>query len=64
MARPAKTIPTVYHSVGIPLDLSTQLELHLYSDLEGRIPLGDKADFFTKLVREFFDKHTEAEGNL
>lgn len=61
MARPKKTIPTVYHTVGLPLDLSTKLELHLYSELEGKIPLGDKAEFFTKLVRDFFDKQERAD---
>lgn len=56
MARPKKTTRTVFKNIGLPEDLVARLELHLYSDLEGRIPQGAQQEFFTKLLREFFEE--------
>ena len=54
MARPKQTVRTVYIHVGLPEDLVAQLQLHLFSDVEGKIPMGAQQAFFTKLVREHF----------
>ena len=63
MARPRKTIRTVFKNIGIPEDLAARVELHLYSEVEGKIPLGAQQEFFTKLLRDFFDQMT-AEGKV
>ena len=54
MSRPLKTVRTVYLHVGIPEDLAAQLKLHLFSDLEGKIPMGAQQEFFTQLLRAEF----------
>lgn len=54
MARPKKTIPTVYHNIGLPEDLAVKLKLHLFSEVEDKVPMGAQQNFFTKLVRDFF----------
>ena len=55
MARPSKTIRTVYFNIGLPEDLAAKVKLRLYSELEGKIPHGAQQDFFTQLVREHFN---------
>ena len=63
MARPKKTTRTIFKNIGIPEDLVARLELHLYSDLEGRIPQGAQQEFFTKLLRDYFsDLDAAAKG--
>ena len=55
MARPKKTVRTIFKNIGLPEDLVARLELHLFSDVEGRIPQGAQQEFFTKLVRDYFE---------
>ena len=55
MARPKKTIRTVYQNIALPEDLVAKVELELYSDLEEKVPFGAKAEFFTKLLRDYFE---------
>jgi hypothetical protein len=59
MARPTKTIRTIFKNIGIPEDLVARMELELYSEIEGRIPFGAQQEFFTKLLREYFDGKTD-----
>ena len=54
MARPLKTIRTIYKNIGLPEDLVAMVELELYSELEGKIPFGAQQEFFTKLLRVYF----------
>lgn len=56
MARPKKTIRTVFQNIGLPEDLVAKVELELYSEVEGRIPFGAKQEFYTKLVRDYFNQ--------
>lgn len=56
MPRPLKTIRTVNKNIALPEDLVAQLELHLYSELEGRIPFGAQQEFFTTLLQNFFSQ--------
>lgn len=55
MSRPKKTIPTVFKNIGIPKDLADKVDGHLFSDVEGKIPFGAQQEFFTKLLRDYFD---------
>jgi len=54
MPRPLKTVRTVYFHIGIPEDLAAQVKLHLFSEVEGKIPLGAQQEFFVSLLREYF----------
>lgn len=44
----------------IPEDLRAKLDLHLYSELEGRIPIGAYARFFEQLLKDYFSRKTLA----
>ena len=60
MSRKANIIPTVYLRVGLPQDTHTKLTLHLWSDLEGRVPLGSYQRFLTELIEGYFrEKHLD-----
>ena len=63
MSRPRNTVRTVYSHIGLPEDLAAQVELHLYSEVEGKVPHGAKQEFFAQLVREFFRPKTKGEEN-
>ena len=56
MARPLKTVRTIYKNIGLPEDLVSRMELELYSDLEEKIPFGAMQAFFTQLLRDYFSK--------
>ena len=54
MSRRANLIPTIYLRVGLPQDTHTKLTLHLFSELEGRVPLGSYQRFLTELIEGYF----------
>lgn len=56
MGRPRKTTPPVRVGFTLPKDLSDRLDTHLKSDVENRVPHGDKSKFFETLTREYFQK--------
>lgn len=56
MARPKKTIRTIFKNIALPEDLAAKVELHLYSELEGKIPFGAQQEFFSQLLRDYFSK--------
>jgi hypothetical protein len=55
MARPKKTVRTIFKNIGIPEDLAKQVEAELYSEIEGKVPFGAQQAFYSKLLREYFD---------
>jgi hypothetical protein len=55
MARRPNTIPSVPLTTALPEDVHGRLTLHLYSELEGRVPHGAYAAFIIARTREFFD---------
>ena len=54
--RKPKIIPTVRVSVRLPSDIAAKLALHLYSDLEGRVPHSAYQQFFSSLLTDYFSK--------
>ena len=54
MSRRPNLIPSIMLNVALPQDVHTRLTLYLFSELEGRVPLGAYQRFFTERVREFF----------
>lgn len=61
MAKPKKTIPTVFRNVGLPKDLSEKVDKELYSEVESRIPFGALQEFFIKLLQDYFHKKARKE---
>jgi hypothetical protein len=55
MARRPNTIPSVPLTTALPEDVHGRLTLHLFSDLEGRVPHGAYSAFIISRTREFFD---------
>lgn len=52
--RPA-VIPITFLNLQLPLDVRAKLDLHLFSELEGRVPKGAYQRFFLERLREFFE---------
>ena len=50
-----KIMPITRLELSIPLDLRTKLDLHLTSELEGRVPFGKYSEFFERLLRDYFN---------
>lgn len=57
--RPASVIPAVKFHIRLPVDVKVQLDLYLFSELEGRVPYGAYTKFFEERAREFFDRLKE-----
>lgn len=62
--RPAKTLRAVQMNVSLPEDLAAKVKLHLFSEIEGKIPHGRQQEFFSKLVRHFFEVKNGDENAL
>lgn len=54
MPKTPNLIPSKHLNVALPLPVLTQLNLELYSELEGRVPHGAYSRFLTELIREHF----------
>ena len=42
----------------LPESWRARLDLHLFSELEGRVPKGKYVEFFIERLRDFFDSRT------
>lgn len=51
--RPANIIPSERMTLWLPADLRARIDLHLFSEVEGRIPRGAYTEFFSSLAREY-----------
>ena len=52
MGRPANTIRSIEKSISISEDLTTKVDLMLYSPLEGRVPHGAWSRYITELINK------------
>ncbi len=52
MPKPRRTIRPTYLNLAIPEDVRALLDLHLYSELEGRVPHGAYSAFICDLIRK------------
>jgi hypothetical protein len=52
--RPPKVIPSERINLHLPADIKARLDVHLFSDVEGRIPKGAYSVFFEDCTRKFF----------
>jgi len=51
MARPKKSVPSVEKNISLPQDLVVQVELELYSELEGKVPFAAWQGYLVALIR-------------
>ena len=63
MARPKATIKRVRVEVRIPEALAARMDLHLYSDIQKRVPYEARGELITKLLQEFFQSQPAAGGS-
>ena len=56
MSRHPNPVPPKLLNLSLPEDLHATLTLHLYSDLEGRVPHGAYSKFFAERIREFLGR--------
>ena len=54
MARPKRNLRMISKHLCLPEELVARMELELFSDVEGRIPMGAQAELITQLLREHF----------
>jgi hypothetical protein len=54
MARPKQTTPAVPINLSLPEPLAAKVQIELFSELEGRIPVGAYKQFFTDLLENYF----------
>lgn len=65
--RPPNILRPTKLTTYLPEDLRAKLDLHLFSEIEGRVPHGAYSQFLAERVREFFapkQKQCEHCGNL
>ena len=56
MPRVKQTVRTISKHISLPEDLVARMELELFSEVEGKIPVGAQQELFTRLLREHLDK--------
>lgn len=52
MPRPRKAVRPVEKNISLPQDLVLQVDLTLYSELEGKVPFGAWQRYLERLIRE------------
>lgn len=58
MPRPRNIIPPTQLCFHLPLDIRAQLDLLLFSKLEGRVPHGAYQEFFAARIREYLESES------
>ena len=58
MSRRRNIMPTLSLHLKLPSDVHTRMTLHLYSELEGRVPFGAHQRFISELINDFFERRT------
>lgn len=53
MARPKQPIPAVQKNIALPAALVEKLDIHLFSELEMKVPHGAYKELFTKLAEQY-----------
>lgn len=60
MSRTPKIVPSVKVKISFPVDVLAKLNLHLYSELEGKVPFAAHQRFFVDRITEYFNnKHLD-----
>lgn len=56
MPRPKKTDRPIEKSVNLPESIVAQVEIHLFSELEGKVPFGAWSELMKGLLKEWLEK--------
>lgn len=56
MPKPRKAIRPITKSISFPEDIVAQVDLHLFSPLEGRVPHGAWSRLLETLLRDFLSR--------
>lgn len=59
MARKLNIVRPVKLHLHIAEDLRAKVDLHLFSTLEGRVPVGAYRRFFEELIQDYFSRQTK-----
>lgn len=62
MPRPRSVVPMTSVELRLPADLLARVDVLLYSDMEGRVPYGERSKFFERLLRGFFETLTPGDS--
>jgi len=55
MSRHPNIVPSISLKTNLPIDIRTKLDLHLFSELEGRVPHGAYQKFLVEIINQYFD---------
>ena len=55
MGHPINLIPCTPLNTSLPVDVRARLDLHLFSDVEGRVPKGAYQRLLTELINQYLD---------
>lgn len=58
MSRAKNIVPTEPLFVRLPAELKAKLDLHLFSEVEGRVPFGSHQTFISERLRDFFSSES------
>ena len=59
--RPQNILRPVKLTTYLPEDIRAQLDIHLFSTVEGRVPHGAYSKFLAERVREFFEPRSDSQ---
>ncbi len=57
MARPKQTTPSAFRNIALPQELADKLDIELFSEFEGRVPIGAYKTFFSNLIVQYFEQY-------
>lgn len=55
MGHPINLVPCTPLNTSLPVDVRARLDLHLFSDVEGRVPKGAYQRLLTDLINQYLD---------
>lgn len=64
MPRPPNIIPPTHLRTSLPLDLRARLDMHLWSESEGRVPMGAYQRLLIALLSDYLNKVEIAEATV
>jgi len=62
MPRKSALVPTEHLHIKLEAPLRAQMDLFLFSPLEGRVPKGSHKEFIEMLIKEFFARKRKEEA--
>jgi hypothetical protein len=63
MSKPKRPIRPIQKNISVPEDLAAQVDLELFSELEGRVPYGAWSKFVETILLAHFDKQPISKEN-